>query len=292
VTIIVGIITKDQIILASDSQTTYGNLKRLDVQKISVVEFSNTCALVAESGAAEQSGMAVELLKQKAKGKALADYAMVAELAQESLREVRNYLIDLNKGCNFSDEKWERYFRDDNQVELMVANYFNEKPYIYTVNLHTCTASKAKLHYEAIGCGANLGDYLLSELTHPNMDNNLASAIAVYVVESVKKHDPYCGGNTKVALLNMQPGEQPEVLALPYPHVPYYAPSHRIFSTDEVEKLVKVVSEMDSKTKKQRVKIIQVSLFKESEKFFKELYKESRYAKVMKGSTKRIRQAK
>ena len=106
-TIIVGIISDDEIILASDSQTTFGTAKRADVEKISVVEFSNATALVAESGAAEQSGMAVELMQKKAKGLKLTDYAMVAELAQESLREVRNYLIKLNEGCNFSEDKWE-----------------------------------------------------------------------------------------------------------------------------------------------------------------------------------------
>jgi len=201
VTIIVGLICADGIILASDSQTTYGTTKRPDVEKISVVEFTNTTALVAESGSAQISGKVVEIMQGKAKGIALTDYRMVAEIAQESLRETRNYLMEINKGCNFSEEKWERFFRDENPVELMIAHYFGDTPYIYTVDLFTCIANKAKLHYEAIGCGANLGDYLLSEISHSGMKLKAALTIPLYVVEKVKEHDAYCGGPSKLAVI-------------------------------------------------------------------------------------------
>jgi 20S proteasome alpha/beta subunit len=279
VTIIVGIITKDEIVLASDSQTTFGTSKLTDVEKISMVEFSNTTALVAESGAAEQSGMAVELMQKKARGVKLTDYAMMAELAQQSLREVRSYLIKLNEGCNFTEDKWERYFRDENPVELMTANYFEGTPYIYTVSLHTCMANRAKLHYQAIGCGANIGGYMLSELSYPKMDSELATAIAVYVVESVKKHDAYCGGATKVAILRQPKIDNPLIVpasaalhgytGLTFPTYPL--PPCKVFSKDEVEKLVEIVSKMDNKTKKQRHNIIQHALRKETEDYFKDL---------------------
>jgi 20S proteasome alpha/beta subunit len=290
VTIIVGIISDGEIVLASDSQTTYGTAKRSDVEKISVIEFSNAVALVAESGAAQLTGRAVELLQEKAKGKELSDYRMVADLAQESLREVKSSVIKSNEGCNFSEDKWERYFRDDNQADLMVAHYFENRPYIYTVDISNCIANKAKLHYEAIGCGANLGGYLLSELSYPKMDSELAAAIAVYVVESVKKHDAYCGGDTKVAILREQKlsaadmlyassslAKQADSLALPslggYP-----LPPCKVFSKYEVEKLVGIVSEMDNKTKKQRHKIIQRALQKETAILFADILKPSAQA--------------
>lgn len=276
-TIIVGIISDGEIVLASDSQTTFGTAKRSDVEKITKVEFSNATALVAESGSAQLSGKAVEILQEKAKARELTDYRMVAELAQESLREVRNYLTKLNEGCNFSDEKWERYFRDENPVELMVAHYFANKPYIYTVDLFTCTANKAKLHYEAIGCGSNLGGYLLSELSYPKMDSRLAAAIAIYIVESVKKHDAYCGGATKVAILRETKVSAADTFLEGrfsgiVPHLPSYSlPTCKVFSKDEVEKLVEIVSAMDNKTKKERHKIVQKALLKEAKNYFKNI---------------------
>ena len=136
--------------------------------------------------------------------------------------------------------------------------YFDDKPYIFTVDLNTCTSNKTTLHYEAVGCGANLGGYLLGELSYQNMDPELATAIAVYVVESVKKHDAYCGGATKVAVVRRKPKT--------WAGFPSAAevPLSKIYSRREVEKMVEIVSEMDKKTKKQRHTIIQKALTKEN----------------------------
>ena len=258
-TIIVAIVSEYEIVVASDSQTTFGTSKRSDVDKISKVEFADgAVALVAESGSAQLSGKAIELLQRKAKGRKLDDYRLVAELAEESLREVRNSQIQINVGCDFTGDKWERYFRDEYPVELLLAYYFEDKPYIFTVDLNTCTSNKTTLHYEAVGCGANLGGYLLGELSYQNMDPELATAIAVYVVESVKKHDAYCGGATKVAVVRRKPKT--------WAGFPSAAdvPLSKIYSRREVEKMVEIVSEMDKKTKKQRHTIIQKALTKEN----------------------------
>jgi hypothetical protein len=52
VTLILGIICRDAIVLAADSQTTKGSAKQLGANKISVAEFGNGKAAVAESGSA------------------------------------------------------------------------------------------------------------------------------------------------------------------------------------------------------------------------------------------------
>jgi ATP-dependent protease HslVU (ClpYQ) peptidase subunit len=74
VTIIVGIISDESIVLASDSQTTSGNAKRTDTEKISTVEFSNLGVLVAQAGYAPFSGQAVEIFNGLAKDKEITDY--------------------------------------------------------------------------------------------------------------------------------------------------------------------------------------------------------------------------
>lgn len=271
-TIIVGIITADQIILASDSQTTFGTQKQTDTDKISVVKFKLGCALVAESGDAELSQKAVALFKEKANEHEMKSERDAISIAEQAVKEVRKEQVDLYGAGNFNLEEWQREFRDNKPFELMVAYYYNEKPFVYTLHVSSAIACKVQSHYSAIGCGANLGGYLLSELSYPKMENEMAAAIAVYVVESVKKHDAFCGGNTKIALLNMQPGMRPRFeIGAPVPLLAYYAPDHRIFSPSDIDKFVRIVSEMDSKTKKERVKIIQQSFQKEAKKFFKNL---------------------
>jgi len=118
------------------------------------------------------------------------------------------------------------------------------------------------------------------------MDSELATAIAVYVVESVKKHDAYCGGATKVAILRAIKISAAESLTSRYSigspsaldmlaSVPQYnLPPCTVFSKDEVEKLVEIVSTMDNKTKKQRHKIIQQALRKETANYFKDMMKD------------------
>src|SRR6266496_434482 len=98
VTIAIGLISKTgrfqpgqvgQIVMASDSQTTYpGNQKRTDAKKINVVEFSNGKILVAQAGSAELADKAIEIMQAKAQGVELQDAETAPKLAQESIREI------------------------------------------------------------------------------------------------------------------------------------------------------------------------------------------------------------
>src|SRR5260370_28399946 len=69
VTFIAGIICQDGIVLAADSQTTYGvpgALRSLDVSKINVIRFKNNReALVAESGFVSLSEIIIDRIKAK-----------------------------------------------------------------------------------------------------------------------------------------------------------------------------------------------------------------------------------
>lgn len=82
-------------------------------------------------------------------------------------------------------------------------------------------------------------------------------------------------------------------LVMPYQGFGDYGlPPYRVFTKNEVENLVKIVSEMDIKTKKQRHKIIQKALLKEAVDFFKEIEMVSgvsRYSKLLKGDKNKVK---
>jgi len=92
VTIAIGIISKSktsrygngQIVLASDSQTTFGSAKSLDTKKISVVKFSNCSILVVQAGSADLADRAIEIPKEKAKELPMEDYETAANLVQKA----------------------------------------------------------------------------------------------------------------------------------------------------------------------------------------------------------------
>jgi 20S proteasome alpha/beta subunit len=204
VTIIVGIICEDSIILASDSQTTTGTSKRTDTNKISIVEFMDSKALVAQAGSDILAGRAVEILIDLAKSKKVEDYRAVADLAQEVARKLKDELRFQQGDCTMTEL---RSYIDNNLGggELLLAYYYNDTPYLYRIDLTIGLANRVNSHYTAIGCGGNLGEYLLSEYSAPGIDFNSALSTAIYVVEEVKKHDAFCSGNTRVGFIQYHP---------------------------------------------------------------------------------------
>jgi 20S proteasome alpha/beta subunit len=210
VTIAIGIISKHkrhpddkggQIVLASDSQTTYpSGQKRLDTQKINVVRFADSKILIAQAGSAELADKAIEILRRNANGIKVENIETVPKAVQTAVREVRNYLVELNRGCNFSDDAWKRFFRDENFFTLLFGYYFEAKPYLCTVDIDWCYAIPVKNQFKAIGRGASLGEFLLKEYSETFPDFEYSDLIATAVVERIVDNVEGCGKPTWVGI--------------------------------------------------------------------------------------------
>jgi hypothetical protein len=175
VTLIVGIICKDGIVLAADSQTTKGAAKQLGANKISVVEFENGKALVAESGSASLSVSAIQAFQRKAAGRKIEDDSTVATIAEEAVREIRSSLTSLNPNCN-SPTEWQDFFwREANYFELMVAYYFGGKPHLYKLNPLWCIPVPATSHFMTSGIAGDLANYILQEHTGPGSNGSVTA---------------------------------------------------------------------------------------------------------------------
>jgi 20S proteasome alpha/beta subunit len=203
VTIIVGIICKQAIVLASDSQTSYGSSKRTDTDKISMINFgASDKILVAQSGNAELSSRAVEEFEKLSKNAQFDDYRKPVEVLEEALRALKQNVIYLNNWQSSQDYSNE-FFKDiDNNFGLMVAYYHGDPPvpYIYIVNFWPGIASRQR-GYATLGCGSTVAEFILSRSKVSEMDSGMATMTAIYTVEEVKKVDAFCGGQTKVAVL-------------------------------------------------------------------------------------------
>ena len=205
VTIIIGIICKQTIVVASDSQTTFssstGAIQRLDTPKISTLEFNNAQALVAQSGDVTLSSRAVEILTDMIKGKSISDYRTVADMAQDAIRKVKEELRVQNLDCTM--EQLHEYIRQNElHFELMIAHYHDGKPYIFTIDFDIGIAAKSSHSFIAIGCGSGIATYILSWFNiGQTMNFSHAMIAALYAIEEVKKVDPYCGGKTRLAML-------------------------------------------------------------------------------------------
>ena len=180
--------------MASDSQTTYpGGQKRLDARKICVVKFANAKILVAQAGSADLADKAIENLQRIAKNIKVEDAETIPKTVKSAVREIRNYLVELNSGCNFSDDAWKRYFRDDNAFTLLFGYYFQGNPYLYTIDIDWCMEIPVKNKFKAIGNGAALGEFLLKEYGEASPDFEYGDIIATDVVEKVIENVEGCG---------------------------------------------------------------------------------------------------
>jgi 20S proteasome alpha/beta subunit len=209
-TIIVGIKCRDGLVLASDSQTTYGTSKRLDTKKISLVHFEDGAALVAESGPASMSGEALRLLQKKATTQKISTDDSPALLAVDAMRELRKGQSALYPGRHSLDE-WKKFYTTEGRTELAVAYWFGGKVELYTITLDECVPSKVQGHFAAAGCGGDLAEYLLGEFCPKGLTCSLAAVVASYVVEMVKQHDACCGGPTGIGMITENP---PDLKAL------------------------------------------------------------------------------
>lgn len=199
-TLLVGIKSTDGVVLASDSQVTTGTGKRTDSTKMENVEFSNFPVLVAQAGSVLLTNRFVDIFRQLADKVAAKTPDEVGRVAQTAMRMLRTELRELHFDCS-SEELSGILLKSGDQAAVMMGFFMDEKPHLITINLDYATYQKSRFDFETEGCGAPLGQYILTEYSSPTMDVYAATMAAIYTVEMVKKHDAYCGGPTRVGVL-------------------------------------------------------------------------------------------
>lgn len=144
-------------------------------------------------------------MQSKARGVKLQDKETAPKIAQDAIRQIRDHLVGLNRACGFSDDAWKRFFRDENGFTLMLGYYFQGKPYLYTIDIDWCIPIPVRNSFKAIGCGASLGDFLLSEFREADPDFEYSDLIATAVIEKVIENVEGCGRPTWVGITHPCP---------------------------------------------------------------------------------------
>ena len=272
-TLIVGIICKEEIILAAESQITFANSMRQDAEKIVSVECKNGTALVAQSGYTDLSCDAVDILRSRAKDLELKHHRDLPELAQKIAAELKTKWLVPYQNTGVSMREAQDYMRDNLDFHLMLAFYHDRKPFIYTLNfaLGSITPLQDNAYHTTCGQGGTLGAYLLSEYAKQGMTAGFGTAIAIYVVETVKNHDSSCSGQTKVAVIR-KPREHPRV-RLPTEDAfmsammeELMAETVSILSKRKIEETAALIERVTRSTKQRQNKRLQNLLSKETEK--------------------------
>ena len=212
-TVIVGLLCQDGIVIASDSQETDegAGMKRLDVTKVYDTKrfhFDDAEIIVGGTGSAAYIARAAELIQEKGYAPHFTTPRSVATIVEDAIGEMG-----------------ERYGggEDGLDLELMIGVYCancpkSDDPPMSPIGLYSVYppgedekvgVAEPVTDYAAMGTGGLFARYLLNRLhdeDHPTSKLSMESAIreAVYVIEEVTKVDLYCGGPTQLFCIRKQ----------------------------------------------------------------------------------------
>jgi len=207
VTLIVGIICRDGIVVASDSQTTdEWSMARTDATKIYKIDLNDkTSGLVATAGSVDFGLQLVEGIEELAKSKALNGRRAIADLAEQS-----NGQIKQKERSQFrrSSKELQRHFEDHRSI-LLIANYYKRTPCIFTLKsdgLVSPTILKNQL-FTSIGNSYAIANYLLKKFDFEKMDMIEGVLASVYVVnEVINSKDSTCDHPIQVGTVSCSMG--------------------------------------------------------------------------------------
>jgi 20S proteasome alpha/beta subunit len=203
-TIIVGIEYSGGILIASDSQATAQRgapFKRVAIKLRtlqSTVGRTATRIIMAGSGSDPYISRAAELMQNQCGQRQFGSPRMVAECLEDAVTELyKRYVV--SRAAKLGTEVGEETLDVAFMLGVHCEGVANEPRSLYIV--YPNGVAERELGYATIGSGAPYAEYLLARLYRESMALDFAVKTAVYVIEEVKKIDPYCGGQTHVAIL-------------------------------------------------------------------------------------------
>lgn len=183
------------ILLASDSRVSVGTTVQNDVRKIVSIQFRNGTALIAKAGVKNSSDWVVEFIEGQAASTLISSARTIPDISEQAIREAMRRLLD-----GYTGDKAQRLL--DFDCDFIIGFHFNRTRYLYTIGLNSPLAVKCDRAFTAIGCAANLADFLLTGLEPDTLHPVQAFGMASGVIEMCKLHDAFCGGPTQLGVIS------------------------------------------------------------------------------------------
>lgn len=195
-TIAIGMICKNGIVIGADSQFTDSIGRLYSGDKIATIEFSGIDrVLVAEAGLVTFTNRIVAKMRECALKTQITSDQSVTETAEAAIRDLKTQL---------DPDQWDSGSRSGG-AQLLVAFFLKGKPRLYKLDIFGNGVSEdigATGHYGAIGVGESIADYLLSEIFQVGEHDEAALATMIYVIKKVKDRlKGTCGRETRIKFL-------------------------------------------------------------------------------------------
>ena len=128
-TLIVGIVCKDAILLAGESETTREVAKYQNTHKLHLVGFENGHAMIGEAGSAYPAGACMDIFRRKAANTAITSEDTIAETLNESFRDYARGCIGPALG-DIQSQEFHSF--DKNRFDFLLGVYFGGRPHLYS----------------------------------------------------------------------------------------------------------------------------------------------------------------
>jgi 20S proteasome alpha/beta subunit len=210
---IVGIVCKDTIVIASESQYTVDtggtNWKQFEKHKIDSFIFKDgNQGIVAFAGAVKPALRVIDLMKSIASQNTSDNEMAGVNIAKGAIIKYRQEVMDFyQKSSNMPVEEQDKIFgTNDRYFQLLVGHAFGIKradriPCLFSIDVSAGQAERIE-DYVVTGSGSQLATFMLKQFDCKEMEWAGAISLAIDAVDRIKESDLYCGGPIRVGMLN------------------------------------------------------------------------------------------
>lgn len=192
-TIIAGVKFDGGLVIASDSQTTRGDiLMRTDERKISEIEIKQNLKFnFAGAGDGRLIGRAREQLILECQNREINSLLDFKDTCEDVVKFIKRRYVEEEIVAG-DKEKYPN-------LEFLVGVVINKN--LGLLRVYPDGVAYNINHYDVIGSGEIFAEYIYSRLDKENLSVVEAVNIVLYVVEEIKEIDPNCSGATTISIL-------------------------------------------------------------------------------------------
>jgi 20S proteasome alpha/beta subunit len=205
VTIAIGLLTKDSIVLATDSQVTYQSTgtKEYDSQKLYRVEFKcGTSVLIAKAGVENGSNLFREIFERIAEETEVTNKRTVVDAAEAALIETRTSILAKYKHEFTSEKDAIEHLLEYNHI-ILLAYWYDQESFMYLADQTGANPIRQFSNYTAMGVGRDAAAQFLIGAKTKEMCEREGMSLASCAVRLSQNSNLHCEGYLQLGYVKM-----------------------------------------------------------------------------------------
>ncbi|HVW19836.1 MAG TPA: hypothetical protein VHC86_01350 [Opitutaceae bacterium] len=202
-TAVIGFHTKDAVILATDSQMTAKETKRLSSTKLWQVDFKGGHkALIARSGSIDGADIFHEIFAELASDTEITGWRTAADTAETALKRAKAKIIE-NAGYLMAKSAGRKYLEELHH-QFLLANVFHGASFLFCGDSVGGFTKLVSEPFEAIGSGREVAGFILDGMKLRLLAEHAGHGLAAYTIGMCKRANIYCAGPLQLGTIDLK----------------------------------------------------------------------------------------